>query len=339
MRAAGPEYARRQLRTLIVFLGLAVPLASGGAYAACPTFAVVGRVEGARSYVDEAGSIVDPEAHRRNENLQEPVRKLLYYVETSLDAKDGRSLTTDCAFAAVEDWANKRAMTEPPRNFAGSAERQRYTIGLDVIALKLTRLGYALTDPMRHWLGFLVDSVIDIYRQSSLRNNLYTWAGVVAAGYALVAPYSRATQFEDEVWRDSIAEITPAGFLPKELTRAHRALIYHQYAFSALLMLRQMRLALGETESASDRAALQRLADRISFSLCDPQQMAAASGATQEMPDQTAYRVPDTFGDGLLDANWAKCAITPPHFNDVNLGGRLDLTARLLQRLAAAHSH
>jgi poly(beta-D-mannuronate) lyase len=333
-----PGSGERHLGGARALMWLAVSLmASGAANAACQSFAIVARVDGVPFYADKAGSVVDPEAQHRNEAEQAPIRNMLLYVETALDAKDGRSPTTDCASAVIEDWAEKKAMAERPKTFEGLMRRQDYTIGLAVIALKLSALGYSLTEPTQQWLRFLVDSVIDTYRQSSLRNNLYAWAGVAAAGYALVTPHPRASDFEHEVWRTSITEISPDGFLPKEVTRAHRALIYHQYAFSALLMLRQMRLALGESESESDRAALQRLANRISANLCDPQQMAAASGATQEMPDQTAFRVPDTFGDGLLDANWAKCGIAPPHYNDVNLGGRLDLTARLLQRRAVDH--
>jgi len=326
-RVAGPSH----LGVAGALLGLILALgARGGAEAACPAFAVVPRVGGVPFYADKAGSVVDPEAQRRDEAAQAPIRNMLLYVETALDAERGRSPTIDCAFGIIEDWAEEKAMTERPKNFEGVVRRQGYAIGLGVIALKFDRLGYPATPPMRRWLRTLVDSVMEEYRRSDLRNNLYAWAGVAAASYALVMRYPPAIEFEDEVWRTSIDQITADGFLPKELTRAHRALIYHQYAFSALLMLRQMRLALGESERAGDRIALQRLSARISFSLCGPQQMAAASGATQEMPDQTAYRVPDTFGDDLLDPNWAKCGITPPHYNDVSLGGRLDLTARLL---------
>ena len=312
-------------------LGLTLALGvRGDSDAACPYFAVVPRVRGVPFYTDKAGSVVNPVAQRRNEAAQAPINNMLLYVETALDAEQRRSPKTDCAFATIEDWAEGEAMTKRPQNFEGVVRRQDYVIGLGVIALKFARLGYLITPTMLRWLRTLVNSVDGEYRRNDLRNNLYAWAGVAAASYALVMPYPPAIDFEDEVWRTTVHQITANGFLPKELTRAHRALIYHQYAFSALLMLRQMRLALGESESVGDHAALQRLSVRISSSLCDPQPMAAASGATQEMPDQTAFRVPDTFGDDLLDPNWAKCGITPPHYNDVSLGGQLDLTARLL---------
>jgi poly(beta-D-mannuronate) lyase len=288
-------------------------------------------------YVDQAGSVVDPEAQGRNEELQAPIRNMLSYVETALDATNGKSPTTDCVFDVIRQWAARRALLNPPASSQGLIERTRYAIALNVIALKLRRLDYALGNAVLGWLTDFDVAVITYFEKGTNRANLYTWSGVAAASFALFTGDRRATAYEDEVWRTSIAEITADGFLPKELTRAHRALIYHQYAFSALLMLRQMRLALGEGESAADRAALQRLSARISSSLCDQQAMATASGATQEMPDHTAFRVPDTFGDKLLDANWTKCGITPPHYNDVNLGGRLDMTARLLQRLAADH--
>jgi poly(beta-D-mannuronate) lyase len=332
-----PGDSRRQIAGTAAIIWLFLFIAVGGASAACPTFAVVDRVDGATFYADKAGSVVDPRAQRRNEELQAPVRKMLGYVETSFDAANDKSPVTDCAVNIIRQWATERALLNPPVSTQGRIERARFVIGLNIIALKLRKLEYPLGNTVLSWLKDLNYAVMDYFEKGTNRANLYIWSGVGAVSFALLTGDRVAAVYEDKVWRASIADITADGFLPKELTRAHRALIYHQYAFSALLMLREMRLALGESESASDRGALHRLAARISSSLCDPRQMAAMSGATQEMPDQTAFRVPDTFGDGLLDGNWAECGVTPPHFNDVNLGGRLDLTARLLETLAADH--
>jgi len=322
----------KRVTLLVAVVSVALArLPASGAETACPSFPVVRRVEGMRFYADKAGSLVEPAAQGRNEELQSPIRKMLGYVESSLDSANGKSPATDCAFSIIQQWATERALLDPPTSTQARVERNRFAIGLNVIALKLKKLEYSLGGTFVSWLKDLNDTVMTYFEKGTNRANLYTWSAVNAASFALLTGDPRAAAYEDRVWHDSISEITPDGFLPKELTRAQRALIYHQYAFSALLMLRQMRLALGESETVGERAALQRLAKRISSSLCDPQQMVAASGATQEMPDQTAFRVPNTFGDGLLDANWAMCGITPPHYNDVNLGGRLDLTPRVLQ--------
>jgi poly(beta-D-mannuronate) lyase len=329
-----PSCPRRQIGGAGALLVLVLSLAAGAAEAACPSFAVVDRIEGAKFYADEAGSVVDPQAQRRNEELQAPVRKMLGFVETALDTAEARSPASDCAFEIIQQWAGQRALLDPPASTQGQVERARFAIGLNVIALKLKRFDYPLGNGILGWLKDLNDAVMTYFEKGTNRANLYMWSGVAAASFALLGADVRSTAYENSVWRGSIAEISADGFLPRELTRAHRALIYHQYAFSALLMLRQIRLALGQHESESDRAALRRLAVRISSSLCDPSAMAAASGATQEMPNHTAFRVPAVFGGGLLDANWGKCGSTPPHHNDVNLGGRLDLTARLLREPA-----
>jgi poly(beta-D-mannuronate) lyase len=335
MRVAGYlSCLRRQIGGTGILLVLALSFGAGGAQAACPSFAVVDRIKGAKFYADRAGSVVDRQAQRRNEELQAPVRQMLGFVTTALDNAEARSPTTDCAFSIIQQWAAQRGLLDPPSSTQGRVERARFAIGLTVIALKLRRFDYPLGDGILGWLKDLNDAVMTYFEKGTNRANLYIWSGVAAASFALLGADPRATAYENSVWRGSIAEITADGFLPRELARAHRALIYHQYAFSALLMLRQIRVALGEHESESDRAALRRLAARVSSSLCDPRAMVAASGAVQEMPNHTAFRVPEVFGDGLLDANWAKCGITPPHHNDVNLGGRLDLTARLLREHA-----
>jgi poly(beta-D-mannuronate) lyase len=319
-------------------LGLLDP---SGAFAAdqnCPSFPVVHRVEGIAYYTDRAYSVMDLELRRRNDALLSGVSHMMEYVETTLDYAGAMSRATDCPLKIIEDWANQRGMLEPPIETQGRIERAKFSIGLDVIALKLRALGYTVDATVFDWLRDLDDAVITYFEQGRNRANLYTWSGVAAAGFSLLTDDRRAVIYENEVWRESIGQITPDGFLPKELTRAHRALIYHQYALSALLMLRQMRFALGEKASAAEDAVIKRLADRIGANLCNPQQIAAASGASQEMPDQTAFRVPDTFGDGLLDSDWTRCGIKPPHYHDVSLGGRLDLTARLLQAVRAGNS-
>jgi poly(beta-D-mannuronate) lyase len=312
-------------------------LASSGAFAAgenCLSFPVIHRVEGVAFYTDRAYSVMDPELRRRNDALLSGISGMMLYVEKNLDNAAAAAAPANCAFEVIHEWAGQGAMLDPPTTTQGRIERAKFAIGLDVIALKLRALGYGVDAPILDWLKDLDDAVITYFERGTNRANLYTWSGVAAAGFALLSGDRRAIGYEDEVWRAGIGEITPEGFLPKELTRAHRALIYHQYAFSALLMLRQMRLALGENDSIADDAALSRLARRIGANLCDPRPIATASGASQEMPDQTAYRVPDTFDAGFLDADWAKCGIVPSRYNDVSLGGRLERTAALLRAVA-----
>ena len=84
----------RHLGAVGPLLGLALAVLSGGTNGACPSLAAVGRVEGVPFYADEAGSIVDPEAQRQNHAVQAPILNMLLYVETALDAKDGRSPRT-----------------------------------------------------------------------------------------------------------------------------------------------------------------------------------------------------------------------------------------------------
>src|SRR5689334_14875544 len=106
--AGNPSCCCRQITGRQALLGLVMSLVAGSADADCPSFAVVDRIEGMKFYADQSGSVVDKEAQQRNEELQEPVRKMLEYVEKSLDATEGKSPTTDCAFNIIGEWARRR---------------------------------------------------------------------------------------------------------------------------------------------------------------------------------------------------------------------------------------
>jgi hypothetical protein len=156
---------------------------------------------------------------------------------------------------------------------------------------------------------------------------------VNAASLTLIDGDRNALQYENQVWRAGLAQIGPDGYLPSELRRQSRALLYHQYYASALIFLRQLRAALGQLPTARDDADLRRLIERVEAALCDPAAMAGIAGAQQEPPSADQFAVGLAFGDGLVDERWTRCGTKPPEMRDDTLGGRFDRT-----RAALAHA-
>ena len=86
----------------------------------------------------------------------------------------------------------------------------------------------------------------------------------------MISDDEKGRQFADEVWINELKEIRPDGTVPAELARQRRALIYHQLAANGLLLLRNVRRALGAADDPSQIARLERLLKMVGNSLCDP---------------------------------------------------------------------
>jgi poly(beta-D-mannuronate) lyase len=259
-------------------------------------------------------------------------------IERAVDApapkRDGQEVR--CALQALRSWAQARALTEEPGNTGGKVERLEHLVGLNLIALKARMDGLDLPPETMGWLGELERWIIADYAQQEQRNNLYDWSGASAALSTLLTGDRAAREYQDRVWHEALRKIRPDGSLDQEMERSHRALIYHQFAFSALLVLRTARGGLHDPVTQDDDAALRRLADRIGQGLCRPETMAAAAHAEQELPGDWGYRIPVVFGAGLLSQDWTRCGHRPQALNDIRMGGDLERSLQAIRWAAGA---
>jgi poly(beta-D-mannuronate) lyase len=116
------------------------------------------------------------------------------------------------------------------------------------------------------------------------RNNHAYWAGLAVAATgdtvgdpALVAWGLRQAEV-------GITQIRPDGTLPLEMERGARALHYHLFALTPLVMLAEIGLRHGAKLYAARHGALRRLAERALAGLDDPAWFAVRAGAPQDAP-------------------------------------------------------
>jgi poly(beta-D-mannuronate) lyase len=323
--------ARKTAGTAVATALLFACAAEPKTQAACPSYPPVINVQGATFYVDPKGSKVDHAAEQENNDRQAPVFSFLSYIFESVDGAPSYSKIADlspaCANTLLEAWAKAGALrTTNDANGAysrqGGIDRQSMIRSFVIVALKLKQNGQTLGPDVVPWLGRLVDDNNRSWQKNNLRGNLYYWSGATAAAYALLSGDPASLAFQNQVWADAMAAIRPDGTLPSELTRGSRALIYHQYALSALLTLRAARQALHATQTPEDARKLRLLADRVGASLCHPEQMAAlAHVAQEEMPGEWGYREIAAFGGDLLGPDWSRCGVKVQNFIDQGNGG------------------
>jgi poly(beta-D-mannuronate) lyase len=294
----------------------------------CPNDPPLARVEAAPIYSDAKGSVVDADNLRLHEHQILPLRNFVTDASSRVDSDDRGE--RECALGMMRDWAKAGAMAQPPVDFNGLRELERFTISLNIIALKLRADGSDIA-PLRDWLGTLNHTVIQRFEKRNLVDNLDVWSGVAGASYALLSGDEIARHHENEVWEQGIAAIRPDGFVNSELRRGARALSYHVYDLSALLTLNAFRNALGEPISAKDRAALAKLVDRVSGSLCEPSAMTiAAGGMVQEKVRPIVFAPIFAFAGSFADARMHSCGASDIPTTDPILGGDLNKTAAIL---------
>jgi poly(beta-D-mannuronate) lyase len=297
----------------------------------CPDDPSIIRVEAKPIYSDPKGSIFDPEKLHRHAQQIMPLRKFVTDASERADGVDRG--TRNCALSMMSAWAKAGAMAEAPTDFGGLRELERFTISLNIIALKLRADGLKI-DPLLGWLGNLNHTVIDRFAERGRVDNLYVWSGVAAASYALLKVDDPARRYEDAVWIRAVSVIRPDGFVDSELRRGSRTLSYHAYDLSALLTLRALRTALGEPLSGQDRTVVMRLVDRVGSSLCDPSQIVTASGGmAQETSRAIEFAPLIAFAGDLADGRLSRCGPPDIPTTDPILGGNLDRTAKILTDL------
>jgi poly(beta-D-mannuronate) lyase len=310
--------------------------------ASCPNIAPLRSVTGQFFYVDKAGSIPDPKLEAANEELQRPIVLLLGHIEKIIDRQSPSEAhkhphpqaETACISGMLDSWARAGALTDTPANTTGRVARVLYALGLTVVALKLEAAGIPVAPPTKQWLVKLNGLVREDYK-NYLHNNIYFWSGAGSAAVALLAGDHRARAYQGVVWREAMRAISDRGMLTAELDRGKRSLVYHQYALSALLTLREVREALGFKTSEQDNRRLKLLADMIGGALCDPSALGkAAKEPAQEKPGDWGFRAISIIGTDLTGPDWTKCGIKPPHVNDPKMGGNWSRTKEAIHAAA-----
>jgi poly(beta-D-mannuronate) lyase len=249
-------------------------------------------IYGVSYYVDSSRSVADPELRRQN---MEALRPLRTYVAAVIALADGWMLSAPAnpayaslAIAELHSWAAGGALLGAT-NRQGDFER-KWTLGSLALAYLKVRQAPGL-DPARlsaieTWLKTVAQSIQPTYERLHLgsnNNNHAYWAGLSVAAAGIASQSRPLFDWGMSRARMGIHQIDSRGFLPLELEREARALHYHRFALSPLVLLGEMAEANGIALYNEKEGAIRRLADRVIAGFRDPTSFSERVEADQEI--------------------------------------------------------
>ncbi len=245
---------------------------------------------------DRARDRINPEASAEYERLAGILRNFEKTVSSLADRyveADGDPRVLECFLEQVSSWAAADALLNTECNEIGMASRKWL---LAATASAWLQVSLAVPEEMtghprqvravEAWFTRLAETVREDYSGRDLNhiNNHDYWAGwaVMAASVVL----DRRDLF---VWawnRLRIAvneQVTDQGYLPNELRRRTRALLYHNYALQPLTMILVFGEANGIHLQAGETAGYRRLVDRVVKGIGNPAIFAEVTSSPQEV--------------------------------------------------------
>jgi poly(beta-D-mannuronate) lyase len=240
---------------------------------------------------DANKATIDEEAEEAYSEAVEPLReygKTLVRISNAYVKSDPKNtLAAACALTWLDHWAAADAMT------AMRSKQARFNLGQALGGFSLAYLQIrdapGLPEDQKKrveaWLKSLGRQIMDFMngnKEVSGKNNHRYWAGLSATAAGIATGDKQLTDWGIDSARIGLAQITPDGTLPLEVSRGKRARDYHIFAAQPLVATAELARGQGVDLYAENGGALTRLVNRVVDSLDDPSFFEKASGAKQE---------------------------------------------------------
>jgi poly(beta-D-mannuronate) lyase len=244
-------------------------------------------------YVDSHHSVINEEEHEQYKEVTAPYQEVVRKIVQAADAYQttGSRAAAECA-ATLIDTAAKDHFLAGTMNGRQSYYVQKWLVGAVAIAYLKTRpsgvVSPAQMAEIIRWLQGVAPQSIGYFESNSRHppsnNNHRYWAGLEVAAIAIAADNQSLWKWGMESAETGIKQIKKDGTLPLEMDRAARALHYHLFATSALVMLAEFAAANGKDLYEEHDHALNRLVERSMSGMTDPSYFREKTGVEQEVP-------------------------------------------------------
>lgn len=260
----------KRLTSLFV---LALAAHAAAAAAACETPPPARIDIDANSYYSDAHhSVIDPVLRARNIANTKPIEDFLAHV--ARDANAGGDAA--CALSWMASWGEQQAMLGKLSSEQAYYVR-KWTLG--GLALNYARVQTQATAAQRavveSWFKALADATMaHSDAKKGGRNNHYYWEGLAVTAVGGVTGDTRYLDWGRKVFAHAMSQVAADGSLPAEMERAGKALHYHVFAVTPLVMMASI-LDLHDA----------RLDKVVSFTVAasaDPSGIARITGVEQE---------------------------------------------------------
>ncbi|HEB49243.1 MAG TPA: mannuronate-specific alginate lyase [Desulfobulbus sp.] len=245
---------------------------------------------------DRARDVINPAASAEYERLTGTLRTFEKTVSGLADrfaVTGGDPRILECFLNQVASWAEAQALLDRECNEIGMASRKWLLAATASAWLQVSLAApeqmaryRQQVDRVETWFTKLAAAVQEDYSGRDLKhiNNHDYWAGWAVMATAVVLDRRDLFVWAFNRLRIAVNEqATADGFLPNELRRRTRALLYHNYAMGPLTMILVFAEANDIHLSDTEAAGFRRLADRVVEGIGRPSVFADVTGSPQEL--------------------------------------------------------
>lgn len=283
---------------------------------------------------DPTHSIIDPVKQKAYQETSGPVKHEGNVIVAAADAfrTTGSVEAARCVLDHLTTQAHDNVLTGKMSS-SQAYFVQGWVAGAAAIAyLKVdgnSRATSAQRDLILSWLqkeAELTRGFYDHRMQSShtdAQNHFY-WAAVQVGATGIAANNHDDFDWAMQRAKNGIAAIQPDGTLAEEMRRGKRALHYHLYAASPLVMLAELGIPNGIDLYTENHGALKKLVEVSTHGLIDPSLFARRTGISQERPDPpTAEAIgwAEPYNRRFPDPTITKLLAEQPDHSYMYLGG------------------
>lgn len=287
---------------------------------------------------DKARDDVNEASEKEYKRLIAPITALEKGLSVQVDdyLRAGHPESLACATQLLRTWSSSNALMGEAITHTGKSMRKW---AMASVAAAYLRLKFSASQPLaadpeltravERWLETMATRVVTEWEDQPLDkvNNHEYWAAwaVTAAAVAV----NRRDLFDWAMRQFGIAatQVDAQGYLPNELKRDTRALMYHNYALTPLTMIAAFAKANGVPPGTAQREALARLAERVLDGVENPAPFEKRTGKKQvvkELAERSkfAWLEPYCWTFDCGDAARARLADLRP-VKSYRLGGNL----------------
>jgi poly(beta-D-mannuronate) lyase len=237
-------------------------------------------------------SSINKERLAQRERLMRSANDFLHHTASLADrfVENDDNDAARCALDRLLHWAADGAFLGVVSSEAASKELIWNSAGLSLSYLRVKRAASQLERTrIEAWLATLAFRVIDKYRRSARRDNVFCWVGLVAAAGAAATEKQEFWELAAEMHEAALRQVDARGVLPAELDRGPRALAYLNFALVPLLVTYELRARGRIGTSEAGREALGRLVEFTFKSMHDPLHLSRLAGAPPDDPGRRYF--------------------------------------------------
>ena len=238
-------------------------------------------------------ALLDPKLAAISAAAMRPYNGYLRVVTSQADLSLSASTPTAraeagrCAGEWLAAWAQGQGWLGQMATQQSEFRRNWNLTGLAIAYLKIkphvTPEQRALIEPWLDRIATVTRSFFNDHR-SHRRNNHWYWLGLGLAATGLATGSERHWEEARRIMSDAAHEIRADGTLPMELDRGPRALHYHAFSATPLIMLAELGAARGEDWYSLGNGALHRLVVLTVAGLRNPALFTHLAGQPQVSP-------------------------------------------------------